>query len=179
MHTVNDKAVYVDSATIPGIVVPRSFGSLVGSLAWVRYRDREVFAIVNDTGPAFGEGSVALHQLLRYGEIQPSQPVGPIPLPLRCSKDELGLKPPFISKPDLGWSDRCRPGHVAKGASDIRAYEGIGANVITIILPKVKPPMKTKRTVSEELTVDRLRLWVLAEGYDSKTLNAMADCLGK
>ncbi|MGO7837227.1 hypothetical protein [Rhizobium johnstonii] len=179
MHTVGDKAVYVDSAAIPGLVVSKNRSGLVGSLAWVRYGDREVFAIVNDTGPRFGEGSVALHQLLRYGEIQPLQPVGPIPLNLRCTKAELDLKAPFLSKPDDGLKDGCRPGYVAKSASDIRAHNGIGGNVVTIILADLKPPMKSKRLVAEELTIDHLRQWVLDAGYSSKKLNDMASCLGK
>ena len=78
-HKVNGNVAYVDSATIPGLVVPTSRGDLMGAVAWVRYDGREGFAIVNDTGPAFGEGSVALHQLLRTSSIGPLQPIGPIP----------------------------------------------------------------------------------------------------
>ncbi|WP_275791454.1 hypothetical protein [Pararhizobium gei] len=177
-HTVDKKPVYVDSAAIPGLVVPRGQSSLLGSLAWVRYGDREVFAIVNDTGPKFGEGSVALHQLLRYGAIQPFQPIGPIWLDQRCTKAELDLKAPFLSKPDDGEDDLCKPGHVTTSASDIRAYDGIGGHVVTIILAK-KPPMKGKRLVTEELTIDHLHQWVLDAGYSSDKLNEMASCLGK
>ncbi len=178
-HTVDKKFVYVDSAAIAGLVVPRDRGSLLGSLAWVRYGDREVFAIVNDTGPSFGEGSIALHQLLNYGAIQPVQPIGPIPLNQRCTNAERNLKAPFLSKPDDGEDDLCKPGHVATSASDIRAYNGISGGVVTIILAKLKPPMKDARLVTEELTIDRLRQWVLDAGYSSEKLNEMASCLGK
>jgi hypothetical protein len=177
-HTVDKKPVYVDSAAIPGLVVPRGRSSLLGSLAWVRFGEREVFAIVNDTGPSFGEGSVALHQLLQFGAIQPFQPVGPIPLNLRCTMGERDLKPPFLSKPDDGKVDLCKPGRDPSSAADIRAYNGIGGEVVTIILAK-KPPMKGKRLVAEELTIDNLRQWVLDAGYSSDKLNEMASCLGK
>lgn len=176
-HTVDDKPTYVNSAAIPGLVVPRGKSSLVGSLAWVRYGGKEAFAIVNDTGPRFGEGSVALHQLLRYGEVLPSQPVGPISVDLRCTKAELELKAPFQSKPDLGLKDRCRAGYKAKSPSDIRAYNGIGGGVVTIILADLKPPMTNSRLVGKELTVDRIRDWVVAAGYTSKRLNEMAGCI--
>ncbi|PDT33189.1 MULTISPECIES: hypothetical protein [Sinorhizobium] len=176
-HTVDKKAVYVDSAAIPGLVVPRGRSSLLGSLAWVRYGDREVFAIVNDTGPSFGEGSVALHQLLRYGAIQPFQPIGPIPLNLRCAKAERDLKAPFLSKPNDGEDDLCKSGYDAASASDIRAYHGIGGDVVTIILDGVTPPMTSKRLVGEELTLEKLSQWVLKAGYTSDKLNEMANCL--
>lgn len=177
-HTEQGKVVYVDSGSIPGLVVPRSHVGLVGSLAWVRYGNREVFAIVNDTGPAFGEASVALHQFLRSGQIGPIQAVGPIPLNLRCSATEADLKPPFLSKPDFGENDRCRSGYSAKSPSDIRAYAGIEGDVTSIILADVKPPM-SGLTVKEELTPDRIREWILAAGYSPDKLRQMAACISR
>jgi hypothetical protein len=49
---------------------------MVGHVAWVAFNGKSTFAVVGDTGPAFGEGSIALHQLLRYGQLAP-QLVGP------------------------------------------------------------------------------------------------------
>lgn len=44
-HTVKGEVAYVDSAAIPGLVVPRSRSDLIGSLAWVRFGGQETFAI--------------------------------------------------------------------------------------------------------------------------------------
>lgn len=174
-HTREGEAVYVDSASIPGLVVPTSKPELLGAIVWVRYGDHEGFAIVNDTGPAFGEGSVALHQLLRTGQIGPLQPVGPIPTASRCSPDEINLSPPFLSRPDLP-SDRCRPGYTARGPADIRAYGAINSGVISIILTKVKPPMNG-RVVTQELTAARFGEWAAEKGYTPERLRQIASCL--
>lgn len=174
-HTRGSKAVYVDSATIPALVAPTDRADLVGAIAWVRYRDRETFAIVNDTGPSFGEGSVALHQVLQSGEIGPSEPVGPIPVGLRCSPGELNLHPPFVSKPDVP-GDRCRAGHTAISSSDIRAYQGIGGGVTAILLAGVRPPMRGG-VVTEEVTPARMRELAVAAGYTPEKLRMMAQCL--
>ena len=133
---------------------------------------------MNDTGPAFGEGSVALHQLLQSGRIGPLQPVGPIPTNLRCSAIESGLRPPFVSRPDLGDADRCRAGYSAKSAADIRAYAGIDGDVTSIILPRVKPPMQGW-LVTEEITPDLMAKLAVGAGYSLDTLHQMADCLGR
>jgi hypothetical protein len=175
-HRVNGETVYVDSAAIPGLVVPTSRPGLLGSVVWVRYEDHEGFAIVNDTGPAFGEGSVALHQLLHTGKVGPLQPVGPIPLEQRCSAVETGLRPPFVSYPDLGKGDKCVDGRKVRGAAEIRAYSGIDSSVVSIILP-VKPPIEG-HVVTEEISLDRLRQLALSAGYSLDKLHRMADCLG-
>ena len=121
-HTRDGTLSYVDSSAIPGLVVPKWRKDLVGAIAWVKFGEHQGFAIVNDTGPRFGEGTVALHQLLRRGQIGPAQRIGPIPLAERCAGEELQLKPPFVSRPK---EDRCRPGYRPKGPADIRAYSGI------------------------------------------------------
>ncbi len=177
-HTVAGRPVYVDSAVVPGLVVPTSRPELVGAIAWVRMGTRETFAIVNDTGPAFGEGTVALHQALETGAIGPTQPVGPIPLSLRCGAEELALQPPFVSRPDLGPGDLCRPGRQASGASDIRAYRGIEGGVVSVILQKAKPPMQGN-TVATEITVTRLGEWAQAHGYDLARLRQIAECVAR
>jgi hypothetical protein len=175
-HKVNGQAAYVDSAIIPGLVVPTSRGDLVGAVAWVRYNGHEGFAIVNDTGPAFGEGSVALHQLIRTGSIGPIQPIGPIPTQQRCSDVEMALGPPFVSKPEGGKNDRCRSGYKPKGPADIRAYSGIASGVVSIILSNVKPPMDGW-TVGEEITPDALAKLANDNGYTAQKLRKMAACL--
>lgn len=175
-HTVGGETRYLDSASIPALVAPTTRPQLVGAIAWVRFGNRHTFAIVGDTGPRFGEGSVALHQRLRWGDVGPLQPVGPIPTERRCTLVETSLKAPFQSRPDVT-GDRCRPGHVPRGASDIRAYVGIEENAVeSVILPGVKPPMQGTR-VTGKVTLASLEEWATAAGYSTDRLAAMADCL--
>lgn len=175
-HTRGGKITYVDSAEIPGLVVPTSRPELVGAIAWVRYEDHEAFAIVNDTGPRFGEGSVALHQVLHTGKIGPIQTTGPIPVKLRCSAVERDLNAPFISRPELGKKDRCAPGRKTKGMADIRAYEGIAKNVTSIIFARVKVPMEG-HLVKEELTPEKLAKLAADAGDTLDKVHKMAACL--
>jgi hypothetical protein len=125
----------LDSGSLPVLVVPRSRTDLLGSLVWLRHGSRGTFAVAGDVGPRFGEGSIALHQLLREGAVTP-QVTGPIPLSLRCGGAERALRPPFQSKPDRS-KDLCRTGYVPLGASDIRAYSGFDGEdpVISVVLP--------------------------------------------
>lgn len=168
---------YIDSAAVPALVVPTSRPQLVGAVAWVRYQGRDSFAIVGDTGPAFGEGSVALHQKLRHGTIGPAQPVGPIPKAQRCQSAETSLKLPFQSRPDVS-GDRCQAGHVPQGATDIRAYGGIGDRAVdSVILAQVKPPMQGS-IVTQAVTPASLEALAAAAGFTRARLAAMADCAG-
>jgi len=65
---------YLDSEVVPFVVLPKGgFGKVrIGDVAVVRYKDRVVYAVVGDAGPAtkLGEGSIALNaQLLgKFGE---------------------------------------------------------------------------------------------------------------
>jgi hypothetical protein len=65
---------YLDSEIVPFVVLPKGgFGKVrIGDVAVVRYKDRVVYAVVGDAGPAtkLGEGSIALNaQLLgKFGE---------------------------------------------------------------------------------------------------------------
>lgn len=174
-HSVNGETRYVDSSKLPGIVVPTSRPELVGSLAWVEFGEFSTFAIVSDTGPAFGEGSVALHEVLRYGALQTPQPIGPILVAMRCGPAET-LKAPFQSRPDLK-TDKCKPGYVAKTISDIRAYSGIESGVTTVILKNVKPPMKGWLS-QIELTTSALEKTAQSAGYDAARLATLAKCKG-
>jgi hypothetical protein len=174
-HIQNGKTVYVDSAAIPGLVATTQ--DLVGAIAWVRYDGREAFAIVNDTGGSFGEGTVALHQWLQSGSVGPTQSIGPIPLEQRCIPAETKLAAPFTSMPDAGPDDKCAPNYKPTSATDIRAYAGIDdEKVFSIILSKVKPPM-TGLTVNEELTPNLLTKLATDAGYSAAKLHQMAACL--
>ena len=176
-HTVNGIPVYIDSAQVPALVVPRDRGDLIGSVAWVRYNGHATFAIVNDTGPAFGEGSVALHLILRDRALGKAQPIGPISVGARCSDVEQ-LKPPFVSRPDGGKPDRCRPGYTPKTSADIRAYQGIDRDVDSVILVNVKPRM-IGHLASIELSPASLEAVAAAAGYDVPKLTSFANCLNK
>ncbi|MCW3836585.1 hypothetical protein ACFQ1E_09815 [Sphingomonas canadensis] len=186
-NLVDGRAAYIDSSAIPASVVPGAQSGLLGSVVWVRYRGRSAFAIAGDTGPAFGEGSVALHQLLREGAIRAVQPVGPIPLALRCTTVETGLPAPFVSRPDLGTEDRCRPGYEPLGPADIRAYSGIGYDpalpsgpgnlgVEMIVLPDARLP-RQGNVVQVALTPERIEQAARAAGYDDVRLARMAACI--
>jgi hypothetical protein len=65
---------YVDSETVPFIVLPKGgFGKVrIGDVAIARLKDRVVYGIVGDAGPAtkLGEGSIALNAMLlgKYGD---------------------------------------------------------------------------------------------------------------
>jgi hypothetical protein len=177
MHRVGGEARYVDSSSLPGLVVPEARPDLVGSIAWVRMGSRSTFAIVNDTGPAFGEATVALHEVLQYDTPPPPQPIGPIPLARRCSEVET-LRIPFVSRPDHGDKDLCRAARKPTSPSDIRAYGDIPGGVQSVILKSVKPPMRGN-LATIELTPTSIRETAISAGYDEKRLAAMADCLNR
>jgi hypothetical protein len=65
---------YLDAEVVPFVVLPKGgFGKVqIGDVAIVRFRDRVVYAIVGDAGPAtkLGEGSIALNAMLlgKFGE---------------------------------------------------------------------------------------------------------------
>jgi hypothetical protein len=175
-HVRNGKTVYVDSAAIPGLVAPKTRPEFVGAVAWVRYGTHEGFAIVNDTGPRFGEGTVALHQLLHTGAVGPLQPLGPIPLDQRCKAAETNLAAPFVTFVRPGVRDKCAPNHKPQGPVEIRAYGGIGKDVVSIVLTAVKPPME-RHKVKEEVTTALLTSLATSAGYTTAKLRDMASCL--
>ena len=65
---------YLDSEVVPFVVLPKGgFGRVrIGDVAVVRHKDRVVYAVVGDAGPAtkLGEGSIALNARLlgKFGE---------------------------------------------------------------------------------------------------------------
>ena len=163
----------IDSSLVPSVVVPVSKAAMVGHVVWVSFGGMSSFAVVGDTGPAFGEGSVALHQLLRDGQIE-SQAVGPIAWADRCSSAELSLRAPFESRPDRA-GDNCKPGKQPLGAADIRAYKAISAGVTEVILGRARLQMQGT-TTSAAVTLAGLQATAMAS-YAMAQIEAMARCL--
>ncbi|KGS49964.1 fungal chitosanase of glycosyl hydrolase group 75 family protein [Burkholderia pseudomallei MSHR5613] len=165
----------IDSAMVPSIVVPTGEPNLVGRVVYVAYQGRDTLAVAGDTGPRFGEGSIALHEMLRYGGLQTPPKIGPISLSCRCGEEERALKPPFEARPDFR-GDRCAQGVGQRGAADIRAYAGIDNGVTMVVLGKASLPMKS--AVSQvPVTLDALREAADKAGYTDASLKAMASCL--
>ncbi|MEJ8851817.1 hypothetical protein [Variovorax rhizosphaerae] len=166
----------IDSATVPAIVVPTSSPDLLGRVVYVTFEGRSTVAVAGDTGPRFGEGSIALHELLRYGSLQTPQKIGPISIANRCGDAEKSLKAPYESRPDKGKGDLCnRPG-ARLGPADVRAYTGIDAGVTMVLLGKARLPMKS--IVSQvPVTVDALRKAATDAGYTDESMQRTAACL--
>ena len=172
---VDGKTGYIDSAVVPSIVVPGEQANLLGRVVYVSYQGRSALAVVGDTGPNFGEGSIALHQLLLYGSIEKPPLVGPIPLSRRCEHAELSLRAPFESRPDLE-GDTCRPGHKPRGDSDVRAYKAIGGGVTMVVLGRASLPM-TGITSQIPVTQESLKAAAEKAEYSDVSMAAMAACL--
>lgn len=155
-HTVGGTRSQLDALTVPALVAPTTRGDLLGSLVWLRYGDREAFAIIGDTGPAYTEGSIALHQLLRYGELRPSSPPGVIPAADRCNEAEMAIQQPYMSRGDNLRDDQCREDGMAEGPANVRAWGNIGTTkspVQIIVFPKLRVPMDGRRA-TVALTAD-------------------------
>jgi hypothetical protein len=173
-HRVNGETRYLDAEALPIAVAPAR--DYLGKLVWVGGAGfTPALALIGDSGPAFGEGSIALHQLLRSGSVTRQKP-GPIPLDQRCGAGELGLKPPFVSRPGGGSADRCRPGRTAKTPSDVRAYQGIDAVLDYVILGQAKLPRKGM-AVQEEVTLQSMA--TAAAVYTPERIQQMLACLPK
>jgi hypothetical protein len=179
-HLIGNKAEYLDSEAIPIAVTPTRdlLGKIVvvggGGESGIGGRDG-VAAIIGDSGPAFGEGSIALHQLLRYGSVKAQKP-GPIAADGRCQAAELSLEPPFLSKPDGRAADRCRSGYKAKTVSDIRAYEGFDEKISFVILGKASMPMKGA-VIQQQITPSAIYSSIERAGYSNESIAKMRRCL--
>lgn len=172
-HLVDGEARYLDAESLPVAVTPTE--DLLGKVVWIGGAGyKPTWAVIADSGPAFGEGSIALHQLLRYGKVSPQKP-GPIPVAKRCSPEELNLKAPFVSKPDIK-TDRCRQGHVASSGSDIRAYTGINQMLDFVILGK---DLLAKKGGVIQSQVTQEALQAAASVYSEQRIQQMLSCLPK
>lgn len=176
-HTVGGQTQHLDSSRVPTLVVKTDRKDLYGSVAWLRYGDKETFAIVGDGGPAFGEAGLAVHEVLRGVPIANvgNQKVGPIPVNLRCTIVER-IKPPFSSAPDQS-KDQCRSEYTPASQSDIRALINITSGVKTIILPSVKMNMSESYVISKEVTFDYLKNIAESAGFTREKLLEMANCI--
>jgi hypothetical protein len=174
-HRKSGKAEYLDALTVPALVAPREREQDLGRVAWVfsPSSKREAVAVVGDIGPRFGEGSVALHQLLHTGALTAQKP-GPIPVAERCQGSELELGPPYKSKPDKT-GDVCRHGQSVRGDTDIRAKIAL-ASVDVVILGNAKLPMRGK-VIETEVTTQALRERLDTANYTSQQIRSMAKCL--
>ena len=173
-HLVDGKPHYLNSEKLPIAVTPQK--DLLGKVVWVNAAGMKgTFSLVGDFGPAFGEGSIALHQLLRYGEIR-EQKTGPISVADRCKAVELNLKPPFVSRPDGGLSDRCKKGYIAKTISDIRAYSGIDDQLDFLVLGKAIFEIKDY-VIQSEVNQNSIKNRAIESGYSTEKIQQMISCL--
>jgi hypothetical protein len=173
-HRIDGENRYLDAEALPIAVAPAR--EVLGKLVWVGGAGfTPTLALIGDRGPAFGEGSIALHQLLRTGTVTRQKP-GPIPRDQRCGPGESGLKPPFVSRPGGGNADRCRPGRTPTTSSDVRAYQGIDAVLDYVILGQAALPRKGM-VVQEEVSLRSMA--AAAAAYTPERIQQMLACLPK
>jgi hypothetical protein len=174
-HLVKEIPQHLDSESLPIAVTPNV--ELLGKVVWVGGAGlSNVYALIGDKGPVFGEGSIALHQLLRTGKVS-KQKTGPISVAGRCGPEELGLRPPFQSRPDLK-NDRCRLDNTVKTLTDIRAYTGISSLVDYVILGNANFTVKN-HVIQETVTVESIKATADKAGYTQQKINKMLACLPK
>lgn len=183
MHRANARAkgMPLDSLSIPVAVYPES-QPWPGQLVWAQHRDaagtaRNVVAVGGDTGPAFGSGSIAMHQLLVYGEPRP-QKLGPIPADKRCQAGETDLPHPFATDSLAGPSDSCeaKKGNVS-AAAEIRAAKSL-PQVDFVILPRGKFDAKDG-AINTVLSTAVLRQQFTRAGYTDEQMRQRLACLDK
>lgn len=179
-HMKEGEEEQLDALTVPALVAPSSRASLLGSIVWLKYKDREVFAVVGDTGPAFGEGSIALHQLLRYGELRPAPPPGVIPAAQRCGAAEMMIERPYMSRAGEDGDDECGRKPISKITRDanVRAWGGTGDRaqpVEVVVFTNIRVPMN-ERLATSELTPAYLADFG-ARNVDPDRLNQIRSCL--
>ena len=174
-HFVGGKAVYLNAEKLPVAVAPAA--NLLGKVVWVGGKDlKNTFAVIGDTGPAFGEGSIAMHQLLHHGSIKAQKP-GPIPKEQRCQSGEMELSAPYESRPDAK-NDQCRKGYTTRSDSDIRAYQAIGEAIDFVILGAASFKPKGG-TIQEEVSKESIEGRAAQAGYTEKSIQRMLSCLPK
>lgn len=173
-HLPSGKKAYLNSETLPIVVTPRT--DLLGKVVWVGGKDMTgTFAVIGDQGPAFGEGSIALHQILRRGGVS-HQNSGPVPADQRCQAGETNLLAPFQSRPDGGKSDRCQNGFTAKTATDVRAYGGIDTPIDFVILGAAAFTRQGS-IIQSEVTPASIEQLATKAGYTQEKIKHMMSCL--
>jgi len=172
-HPVGGQQSYLDAKLVPAVVIPMSRAESLGQVVWTRHGSQDAFAVAGDTGPNFGEASIALHQLLRYGMLVEQSP-GPIPRSARCGPEEFGIKAPYMSRPDVSGDD-CAGGREAQSDSDIRAYAGL-ASVDFVFLGGARFE-REGNALTEEVTAASLTAHAEDAGYTKSRLQQMAACL--
>ncbi|MFL9869523.1 hypothetical protein PQR67_35585 [Paraburkholderia fungorum] len=177
-HLVDGSPEYLDSEALPIAVTPTK--RLLGQLVWVGGSGLHgTTAVIGDEGPAFGEGSIALHQLLRYGSVIPQKP-GPIRQDKRCRGEETAMRPPFVSKPDGGSNDRCAAGRRPVSDSDIRAYSGITESIDFLVLGNAAFRFNPNdRIIRTEVTADSINQIAAKAGYTAEKISQMVACLNR
>ncbi len=174
-HLVNGTQRYLDSESIAVLVAPDS--KWVGHVARVSGKGLlPMYAVVGDKG-TFGEGSIALHQLLRSGVVRHQKP-GPIPVEQRCTVTENALGAPFQARPDKK-NDSCRIGYSAGSNSDVRAYQGIDQTLDFAILGNASFPVKGKNALQVDVSALSIQKLVTDAGYTEKQIADMLACLAK
>lgn len=173
---IDKKRLSVDSMIVPMIVVPASKKEMLGRIAYVTFQGKSTLAVVGDTGPDLGEGSIALHELLVYGALQDPPPIGPIKLADRCGPVEMKVKQPYAIRPDTK-DDLCKPGRKMQGAADIRGYGTIPGGVVTVVLGKARLPMLSSTLSKDAITLSSIKKASDDAGYTAETLDRMAQCL--
>ena len=176
-HKIAGKISALDSETIPTAVIPKDAAKLIGKIVWVRAHKNEAtetLAIAGDTGNAFNEGSIALHQLLAYQKLIP-QKTGPIPAGLRCGPEESALQAPFNSAPDKA-GDTCQIKAAHPGNADIRAYTTMQGPIDLVILPDGGFQV-ADLLVDEEVSIDSIRAKFQQGTFTEEKIREMAACM--
>ena len=150
---------YLNADAIPYVVVPTSLvngGSLRrGGLAWVwnTAKGHTAPAVMGDVQSAFGEGSVALAQLVESGQLDPLSPAmlngtGPVPAPYvrTDGKVKVSLNPKgplvfvyFDGAPSPALPDY-RPGTLGTAVDRVLARFGGAEGLKKCLAPKAKAP---------------------------------------
>lgn len=152
--------------------MPQSTDAALGKVVWVRALGREVFAVAADTGPRFGEGSIALHHLLGHGRLIQQKP-GPISADKRCTEPELKLAAPYQSRPDAA-NDKCRP---AYKATRRRGYQSLYGHRLGGVHPTQRAVRKKQQRSEGRADAASITPRADAARYTREKLNAMATCL--
>lgn len=167
---------YLDSVTIPTVVYPLDL-KIKGQMVWAQnpVNRLSVIAVAGDQGPAFGEGSIAMHQLLASGKLTKQLP-GPIYASDRCKSSEKNLSHPFVSRPDKPGDSCIAAKNQLKEKTDIRARSELH-NINFVILRNGKYENADSGTVQETISIEALNKRFLANNYTETEMLKRIACL--